>query len=170
MKPNFEKLPENFHKYLNLVNEDNVIEALRKSQDKFVARLKSIPEQNGDFRYDRGKWSIKEVVNHVIDVERVFAYRALSFARGDKAQLPGFDDQDWTLAAQSDRRKLSELIEEYNNVRGATISLFESFTNEMLLKEGVANKGTFSVVNLGYIIAGHETHHGTILNDRYMAS
>lgn len=170
MKPDFNTIPKFYHGYVNLITEENVIDALKNCKRKFLKRLKSIPEQNGDFRYDKGKWSIKELVNHVIDTERVFAYRALSFARNDDSELPGFDEQEWTPASQADRRKLNELIEEYINVSNSTINLFESLTKDMLLNTGKANGSTFSVLNLGYIIAGHEMHHENILNERYMSS
>ncbi|MDH5366581.1 MAG: DinB family protein [Cyclobacteriaceae bacterium] len=170
MKPDFNTIPEYYHGYVNLITEENVIEALKNSKKNFLKRLKSIPDQNGDFRYDKGKWSIKELINHVIDTERVFAYRALSFARNDDTELPGFEVNDWTSASQADRRNLNELIEEYENVSNSTINFFKSLTVDMLLNTGKANGSTVSVLNLGYIIAGHETHHGNILNERYMSS
>jgi len=170
MKPDFNTIPEFYHGYVNLIKDDHVITALKNSRDQFLTRLNSIPEQNGDFRYGSGKWSIKEVINHVIDAERVFAYRALTFSRNDITELPGFDENAWTPASQADRRKLSELIEEYKNVRNSTINFFESLTEDMLLLTGKANGSTFSVLNLGYVIAGHETHHSNVLNERYMSS
>lgn len=170
MRPDINTIPEFYHGYVSHIAEDNVIEALKNSKQAFLKRLKSIHEQNGDFRYDRGKWSIKEVINHVIDAERVFAYRVLSFARNDAAELPGFDETSWTPASQADRRTLKSLIEEYENVRNSTINLFESFTEDMLMQTGKANGTSCSVLGIGYIIAGHETHHSNILNDRYMSS
>jgi len=170
MKPDFNTIPEYYHGYVNLVIEENVIEALKNSKKVFLKRLKSISEQNGDFRYERGKWSIKELLNHVIDTERVFVYRAMSFSRNDKTELPGFDEKAWGLATQADRRKLKDLIDEYENISNSTILFFESLTKEMLLNTGKANGSTFSVLNIGYVIAGHETHHGNVLNERYMAS
>ena len=170
MKPDFTKLPEFYHNYVKLVEDENVLYALQSSKKTTIKRLSSIPEQNGDFRYDRGKWSIKELVNHMIDVERVFAYRALSFARNDKSELPGFDENNWAPASQADRRSLMVLIEEYGLVRDSTICLFESFTEEMLLREGKANNLLFNVLNIGYTIAGHDMHHCKILHERYMSS
>lgn len=170
MQPDFNTLPDFYLGYVKSVKEKDVILALKHTKLDLMERFKSIPEQNGDFRYDRGKWSIKEVINHVIDAERVFAYRALSFARNDKTELPGFDENAWAPEAWADRRSLDQLIKEFKHTRKSTIDLFESFTEEMLMAKGKANGVEFSVVNLGYIIAGHGLHHSNIISERYMSS
>ena len=170
MKPDFSSIPDFYRGYVAHVEEYAVIEALKVTQFKSVERFGSIPEQNGDFRYATGKWSIKELINHIIDAERVFCYRALSFARNDRTELPGFKENDWASASQADRRSLSELIGEYKSLRQTTIYMFEGFSDDMLNHTGMANGAEFSVVNLGYIMAGHNAHHNEILSERYLSS
>ena len=118
-------------------------------------------------RYAPGKWSVKEVVGHMIDGERVFSYRALRVARADTTPLPGFDENAWVPAAHFDRRPMPDLVADYQTVRAATVALFSSFEEEALVRMGTANDQPISVRALAHMIAGHELHHVAILRERY---
>jgi hypothetical protein len=130
--------------------------------------LADIPESNAGFRYAPDKWSIKEVVGHVADAERIFAYRALRFARNDKSPLVGFEQDDYILNASFDDYPLADLASEFHSIRQATIFLFKHLSEGAWLRKGVANQGEASVRALAYMIAGHELHHMEILRTRYL--
>ncbi len=168
-KPALSEIPSFYQKYVEAVAYDELIPALINSGNETVDLLKSITEQAGNYRYAPEKWTVKEVIAHMIDAERVFAYRALRFARNDKTDLPGFDETAWTPESNANNRKLYKLIEEYNNVRAATVDLFGSFSDEMLQRIGTANGNKVGVLAIGFIIVGHETHHRNILNQRYFS-
>jgi uncharacterized damage-inducible protein DinB len=119
-------------------------------------------------RYAAAKWTIKEVLVHVVDDERIYAYRALRFARGDRTQLPGFEQDDYTPLSGANQRPLDDILAEYAAVREATIALFRGLPEEALLRSGVADGKRASVRALGYHIAGHEAHHVSILRERYL--
>ena len=168
-KPHLSEIPEFYQGYIKAVEYDELIPGLISSGNETIDLLKSIPEASANYRYAEGKWSIKELVAHMIDSERVFAYRALSFARNDTTELPGFEENEWAQEMNAEARKLYKLIEEYNNVRASTIDLFSSFSQDMLNRCGVANGSTMSVNAIGFMIIGHETHHRRILNERYFS-
>jgi len=154
--------------YVENVKDQDVMEALVLSSKLTVDLVRSIPESKGDYRYAPGKWTIKELLCHMIDVERIFAYRALRFARNDKTELHGFEENDYAPEANAANRVVKDLADEMERLRATTIDLYRSFTPEMLQRTGTANKNVVSVLNLGYIIAGHETHHRKILKERYL--
>lgn len=133
-----------------------------------LALVRSIPEEKGLHRYAEGKWTIKEVLNHLQDVERVMAYRALRFSRNDKTDLPGFEENDYGPEANAHARTISQLADEMERLRRSTLDLFSSFSEEMMQRQGTANKKNVSVLALGYIIAGHEVHHFKLFNERYL--
>lgn len=166
-KPDILTIPPFYREYVEAVEDQDLIPALINSGNQTVDLMKSITEAQGDFRYAEGKWSIKEVLAHIIDAERIFAYRALRFARNDKTELPGFDEN--TYAAQSDAatRKLYKILEEFNNLRTSTIDLFQSFDEEMLQRSGQANGQEMTVHAIGFVIVGHETHHRGVIQERY---
>ena len=130
--------------------------------------MRSIPSEKGDYRYAPGKWSIKELLGHVIDGERIFAYRALRFGRNDQTALNGFEQDDYVAAGAFDKRELSDLIDEFEEVRRATIHLFRGFDETAWTRRGVASENEVSVRALAYIIAGHELHHMGVLRERYL--
>lgn len=130
--------------------------------------LSAVPEDMGEYRYEKGKWSIKELVCHMMDAERIFAYRALRFARNDSTELSSFEENDYAPEANAHSRSLKQLLREAETLRKTTLDLFSSFTPEMLQRKGTVNKNVVSVINIGYIIAGHETHHRNVLNERYL--
>lgn len=168
--PDFNTLPKFYHHYVMQVHDQHVMDALEQSHKQLVTLLRTIPEEKGEYRYAPGKWSIKELICHMMDAERIFAYRALRFARNDATDLPGFEENDYAPQANAHSRTLTQLIAEAEALRKTTLDLFTSFTPEMLQRKGTANKSEVSVINIGYIIAGHETHHRNILDERYLKS
>ena len=168
MKPNYDYLPEFYEGYVSLVSEQPLIKALSLAREKCLSLFQSITEEQGSFAYAPEKWSIKELINHVIDAERVFAYRALTFARNDKTELPGFEENAWVKASEGNDRTIENLIKEYDHVSSSTLILFKSFDTVMLNRTGIASSVKFNVSNIGFIIAGHATHHANVLKDRYL--
>jgi hypothetical protein len=158
-----------YEKYVSRVPDGDIVGTLRSQLDETLALIRGIPESRGDFRYAEGKWTIKELLGHVIDSERVFAYRSLRFGRGDKTPLPGFEQDDFVRGADFNKRSLSDLVEEYEHVRRATISLFASLDASAWDRRGKANDTEVSVRGMAFIIAGHERHHVEILKTRYLA-
>ncbi len=165
---NLETIPPFYKAYIKLVDETDLLQALRLSSYRSLELLHSVPERKWDFRYAAGKWSVRELWCHVIDAERIFAYRALTFARNDKTELPGFDENQYVPESNASGRSLKKIADEFMHVRLGTIDLFESFSEEMLSRKGKANKNEVSVAALGFIVAGHETHHRNILRERYL--
>lgn len=162
------KIPEFYQGYVKTLCEETVIENLTETGMEVVELFQTIPESKGEYAYAENKWTIKEVIQHIIDTERVLGYRALRFARNDKTDLSGFDENDYVLASKSNARSLASLIEEFQHVRSATIDMFNSFDSEMVQNTGTANGFPFSVEAVGYIAAGHCLHHTNILKERYL--
>jgi len=154
--------------YIDQVDEEQMMVALEKGRDLLDAFYREMPEEKLEYRYEEGKWTPKEVLIHIMDTERIFAYRALRFGRGDETALPGFDQNIYVPPALANERSLGSLLDEYQAVREATISLFDSFTDEDLMREGMASDLPVSPLRLGYVIAGHEYHHIRILKERYL--
>ncbi|MCM5527946.1 DinB family protein [Parasegetibacter sp. NRK P23] len=160
-------MPEFFDRYINLVEDVPVVEALTASAQVFpVADMPKIYAL-GDKVYAPGKWTIKDVVQHIIDNERIQAYRALRFARNDASLLPGYDEEPYAKEARAERRSLEELLEEFEVTRRSNILLFSSFTEEMLLRKGICFGKEMSVLALGFVLAGHQEHHVRIVRERY---
>lgn len=168
MRPQLETVPKFYQGYVKNVMDQDMFDALRQSSKATLDMVRAIPESKGEYRYAEGKWSIKELLAHMIDVERIMAYRALRFARNDKTDLPGFEENDYAPEANAHARTIAQLANEMERLRATTIDMFESFTPEMLGREGTANKNHLSVLVLGYVIPGHETHHRKILVERYL--
>lgn len=162
------KLPEISRAYVNLVDKDDIGKALKKNTKKFFKLLKHIPEKKIDFAYAEGKWTVKQMFQHIIDAERVFVFRALWFARKDAQPLPGFDENSWALHAPVYERKWCDMVEEYKLCRKATLLMFASFSDDQLNASGISNNNEYSVAAFGYICAGHAAHHMRILQDRYL--
>ena len=166
---NLESIPSFYKKYVKQIDETDLLQALRISGHRMTELVHSIPEAKADFRYEDGKWSIRELLCHIIDAERIFAYRALRFSRNDKTPLAGFEENDYAPQANAAGRSLNKIADEMKHLRTSTVDLFESFTPEMLVRKGTASNNELSVIGLGFIIAGHETHHLHILKDRYLS-
>lgn len=164
---NLEKVPSFYHNYVKLVTEDNLQEAFNNHQNELVSFLKKLPFEKWDHRYAEDKWSIKELVQHLIDSERIFCYRALTFARKDEKSLPGFDENHYAKTSKADQRKPKELLEELELLQRSSAQLFESFDEEQLNAEGTANNNKIYVEAIGYTIVGHCRHHLNVLKERY---
>jgi hypothetical protein len=156
-----------YHRYISLVPEEDVLIALDQQLSETLILLRSLTEQHGTFRYESNKWSVKEVLGHLIDTERIMSYRALRIARNDRTPIPGFEQDDYVRNGDFDKRSVSNLGREFEQVRRATISLFRNLEPEAWERKGIANNVEISVRALAYIIAGHELHHKAILKDRY---
>jgi len=168
-KPDLNTLPDFHKRYVEHVKDYDVLDALKISSKETLDLVRSISEEKGDHRYAPGKWSIKELLCHMMDTERILAYRALRFARNDKTNLPGFEENNYAPEANAQNRKIKDIIDEMDRLRKTSIDLFVNFTPEMLKRKGLANGLELSVINLGYIISGHESHHRKILRERYLA-
>jgi hypothetical protein len=167
-RPEKSEYPTYCQGYVSLVPDGDIVGTLGKQLEETLALINGIPEARGDFRYADGKWSIKELIGHVIDSERVFAYRALRFGRGDATPLSGFEQDDFVRGADFNKRTLRDLANEYEHVRRATISLFASLDESAWDRRGAANSNEVSVRGLAFITAGHERHHVEILRTRYL--
>ena len=167
-KPDPSEFLPYYGKYIALVPEGDVIVTLEAQARDSKAFLAGVGAAVSTYRYAPGKWSVKEMVGHVIDTERVFAARALTFARGDKARLPGFEQDDYVRTASSDSIPLPELAAELDAVRRSTVFLFRHLSEEAWLRRGIANEAEVSVRALAYIIAGHELYHWDIMRERYL--
>jgi uncharacterized damage-inducible protein DinB len=154
--------------YVSRVGDANVLDTLGKQLDETLGLLRSIPESQAGFRYAPGKWSIKELVGHMIDTERIFAYRALRFARNDRTPVPGYEQDDYIRHASFDDYPLDDLAAEFASVRQSTLFLFRHLDEEAWMRRGVANESEVSVRALAYIIAGHELHHREVLRSKYL--
>ncbi len=168
-RPDFNTLPEFHKRYVQHVKDYDVLEAMKISSKETLGLVRSISEEMGEHRYAAGKWSIKELLCHMMDTERILAYRALRFARNDKTNLPGFEENDYAPQANANNRNIKQIADEMERLRQTTIDLFINFTAEMLERKGLANNLELSVLNLGYIIPGHESHHRAILKERYLS-
>jgi hypothetical protein len=157
-----------YDKYVSLVANSDILTSLSQQLDETLALLGKIPESQAGSSYAPGKWSIKELVGHLIDTERIFSYRALRFARNDKTPLNGFEQDDYIRGASFDDYTLSDLASEFEHVRRATLSLFKHLNSEAWNRTGTASESLVSVRALAYIIAGHELHHMEILRSRYL--
>src|SRR5215831_10775456 len=167
-KPDPTEYAPYFEKYISLVPEGEIVVTLGLQIDSTLGLISSLSEAQGDLRYAPGKWSVKEVIGHLIDAERIFAYRALRFARNDATPLPGFDENSFVANAGFDSRSLGDLAEEFEHTRKSNIYLFKSLDGDSSLRRGVASDNRLSVRAIAYIIAGHELHHVGILRSRYL--
>lgn len=153
--------------YVADVPEGDVVAALRESGREIIAALAAVPAARGGHRYAPDKWTVREVIGHLIDAERIFTYRALRLARADATPLPGFEENDYVRSAGSDARPIDHLVEELRVVRDGTVRFFESLPDAAWSRRGVVNGREVSVRALAYITAGHARHHLAVLRERY---
>jgi uncharacterized damage-inducible protein DinB len=154
--------------YVALVPAGDIVAILATQLDDTLALLRELTDEQSRYRYAAGKWSVREVVGHVIDAERIFSYRALRFARGDAAPLLSFDENVYALAGAFDERPFASLLAEFAAVRRATVALFAGLPAEAWARAGIASENRVTVRGLAWIIAGHELHHRHILATRYI--
>ncbi|MEK7775217.1 MAG: DinB family protein [Candidatus Zixiibacteriota bacterium] len=166
--PNSSEYAQFYASYIALVPAGDIVDTLANQQADTTNLIAGISEDEAPFRYESHKWTTREVVGHMIDAERIFAYRALRIARNDKTPLAGFDENDFVANGQFESRTVVDLTNECYHVRTASLDLFRQFSEEVSLREGVANSFNISVRALAWIIAGHELHHIAILRTRYL--
>jgi hypothetical protein len=159
-----------YGRYIALVPGGEIVAILEQQREGTGALLASLSEAQGDHRYAPGKWSIKELLGHVADTERVFSYRAAHFSRSDPAPLPSMEQDVWSAGAESGRRTLASLADELGAVRGATLALVRSLSPAQAVRRGIASNNEVSVRALAFLCAGHLEHHLRILNERYLVS
>ena len=157
-----------YKSYIQALEDVELIEELEISLHDFIRFVQNIPMDKFDYCYAQGKWTIKEIIQHLIDSERVFSYRALRISRNDKTPLPGFDENEYVANSNGNKRNLQGLLTELAVVRQATLSLFNSFSQEQLQYVGIASDNEVSVRAIGFIIIGHQKHHQKIFVERYL--
>ena len=159
-----------FEHYMQLVAVKNrsILENLQHSQQDFDSVMRNLPEEKHSFSYAPGKWTLKELIQHIIDTERIFCYRALCFARNDKTALPGFDQDVFVDYGNANQLDYFDLLDEMATLRKSSIQLFQSFSEEALLRIGIASENEMSVRALGYLFSGHQIHHLNIVKERYL--
>ncbi len=167
-RPNSSEYAPYFDKYISMVPEGEIVATLGKQIESTLSLIRGLSEGQGDLRYAPGKWSVKELIGHVIDTERIFAYRALRFARNDATPLSGFDENSFVANAGFGSRSLTDLTEEFESTRKSNLYLFKNLDGDSWLRRGPANNNEISARALAYIIAGHELHHMGILRSRYL--
>lgn len=167
-KSDISVMPQFFDRYINLVGNIDLIDALSQATSFDRLLPADAMEALGDLRYAPGKWTVRDILQHIIDTERIMAYRALRFARNDQTSLPGFDEQLFGQTADATRRNLVDLYEEYTLNRQSTIALFRSFDEDMLVRSGICFNQTISALALGFVLVGHPIHHVNIIQERYL--
>lgn len=166
-RPAANEYSESSKGYVALAPEEDVVAALDKQGRETLALFRMLTDEKGSFRYAPEKWSVKQVIGHVVDSERIFSYRALSIARGETKSLPGYDEKTFAEKAGFDRCSLGDLIDGYEAVRRASVLLFRSMPDEAWTRMGTANEKPVSVRALAYVTLGHERHHLKVLRERY---
>jgi uncharacterized damage-inducible protein DinB len=159
---------EYYQSYINLVTGDDIFKELYDTNLLVSSTLNMFPQSRGDYRYAEGKWTLKEVIGHMMDTDRIFAYRALSIARGEMQPLPGFDQNQYVITGKFNNRPLFDLAYEYRLVRETNLQMFRGFDSSVLQNRGTASGYEVTVLALMYMIAGHEKHHLNVLKEKYL--
>lgn len=168
-RPDLSRVPEWYHRYINQVKENDLMKAITRQTNDFIRLMKKIPVEKRNYRYARGKWTIKEMLQHIIDAERIFAYRALCFARKDSTPLPGFDENEYAFNSKAAKRDWNEMVEEFKVLRKSNELMFGSFDKQQLDSTGTASGKSVYVSAIGFILVGHIHHHVNVLKERYLA-
>jgi len=164
----YKDTPDYCHYYFDLIESENLLEELVKSQQITLELFQLITPENENFAYQPEKWTIKEVLRHIVECERVYTYRAFRFSRFDETHLSGFDENIYIENGKMMNQSLSDLKDEYQQVRKASVSLFKNMTNEMLDFKGTANNSSFTARALGFLTVGHNLHHCNFINTKYL--
>ncbi len=159
--------PADVKRYIDLVPEEDIVAALEKQGRETAALLRSLSEEKAASRYAPEKWSVKTVVRHFTDGERIFGYRALAIARGEKNSLPGFEENDYAAASDADQQRIRDLADEYESVRRSTVAFYRGLSPEAWKRSGTANNNPATVRGLAYTTLGHERHHLKVLREKY---
>ena len=157
-----------YKSYIDHATDLNIVEGLKQNLNSVVSFYSNIPQEKHDYAYAKGKWTVKDILLHIIDTERIFTYRALRIARQDKTPLAGFDQDDYVASVSASTRALTNILEEYKAVRQASIALYSSFDSMALEQIGEASGFPISVRAIGYILTGHENHHNLVIKERYL--
>ncbi len=170
---NSNQLPRNEYSsfnatYINAVDNIELLEELEISLHDFIKFVQNIPMDKFDYRYAEGKWTIKDIIQHIIDAERIFCYRALRVSRNDKTPLPGFEENSYVENTEANDRSIQDLLSEFSAVRQSNLMLFKSFTDAQLTRIGIASDNAISVRAIGFIIIGHQKHHQKVFQERYL--
>ena len=169
MIPRSEIIPADFYQsYIDLMKDNDFREGIRKNTKEFRRVMESVPRKKYDYRYAEGKWTIRQILQHLIDAERVFAYRALRLSRMDPTPLPGWDQDQWILHDGAAERRWKDLLEEFRAVRDSTQYLFDSLSDEQLRFVGTVRERPLNAFTIGYVLPGHVAHHLVILEERYL--
>lgn len=169
-RPGSSEYASYFHRYVDLVPDGDIIASLEQQAAESLRILRGIDPEKGQHRYAPGKWTLNEVLVHMMDTERVFAHRAFRFSRGDRSPLPGFDQDTYIKSVANVRYHLPDLVDQFARLRASNLDLFRGFTNEMLDERGVASDNEVTVRALLWITAGHERHHMKIVRAEYLTS
>lgn len=157
-----------YEKYVGLVPENEIIGSLERQPDELTGLLSGLPEEKGTYAYSDGKWTIKQVLSHIIDGERIFAYRVFRIARGDKTPIEGFEQDGYIENSHANRRSFSDLLNEFRRLREANVQFFKNLEEGDWIRTGIANNVGISVRSLAWIMVGHIRHHSIILGSRYL--
>jgi len=158
----------NFGTYIKEAGEGKLIEELEISLHEFIRFVQNIPMDKFDYRYAEGKWTIKDIIQHLMDAERIFVYRALRFSRNDKTPLPGFEEDDYANSTNSNSRSIQDLLTEFSALRHSTLLFYKSLSEEQLKAIGTASNNQISTRALGFVIIGHQKHHQKVFEERYL--
>jgi len=167
-RPLIEEFPEYTRSYIQLIPEGNIVDLLEAQKTETLRLLSNITEAETKYRYAEGKWSLREVIGHLTDTERIMAYRLLRISRGDQTPLPGFSENDYVKEAGYHLRSLSELLEDYQTVRKSTLSLMKGVPDSGWGRTALANSFKVSAATIPFMIAGHELHHIKIIKNKYL--
>lgn len=168
LRPKSDEHVPYYSAYIDRVPDGDIVEILKNDTPETLSFLRAIPEARWDYRYAPDKWSVRQIVGHLADGERVFQYRAWRFSRADRIPVPGFDENLYVANAPFENVSMPDLIDEFEALRRASILLFGSMTEEAMARRGIANEHELSVRAIAFIIAGHVTHHLGVLRERYL--
>ena len=167
-RPNLLHVPAWYHGYINYVKGSDFLPSMKSQTPELIRFLKKIPVSKRNYRYAKGKWTVQELLQHMIDAERIFAYRALCFARKEQVSLPSFDENEYAVHSKASKRNWDDMVTELKLIRNSNEIMFGSFDKDQLKAVGIANNSTFSVNAIGFIMVGHVSHHMAIIRERYL--
>ncbi|MEW5842902.1 MAG: DinB family protein [Bacteroidota bacterium] len=169
-RPDQNEYAPSYQQYIKDVPQIDILEYLKQQLDETVKLFSGVSEEKALFRYAPDKWSVKEVLGHIMDGERIFAYRALCISRGEKNSLPGFEQNDYVANANFDKLNLVDIVEEFAALRKSNLKMFGNFSEEMWTRKGIANKNEVTVRAIVYLLAGHALHHLNVVRERYLSA
>jgi hypothetical protein len=167
--PQADEAASYYFRYINLVTDGNILHVLRVQMEEALSLFSGISEEKSLYRYQPDKWSIREMLAHINDAERVFSFRALSFARGDSGPLPSFDEKAWAPQTHADDHPLASHVEDFQAIRLSTLTLMRNFPTDAWMRRGVASDNSITVRALAFILAGHVSHHLNVLREKYLS-